>query len=276
MRGRTFKNAFIIADEMQNSSPNQMMMLTTRIGLGSKMAITGDLLQSDRCSNNGLLDLVKRIKIYKPFGIEMVELGKEDVFRSEVVSRILELYQIELNGVGTTSGTYIPYRSVSPTTPSETNSEDASSSMGQSSDVSFGISPLKDIDVGRDRDQDRDIFLSEVPCSNGENDVLVDEALRAAEEVEIMEKDMIYLERNSELEVAAGIEEDMVIITNDGGVVLQPNTVEEKDATLSSRQIHTSNGDAALIPRYHMPSSVLKYLENKTDEINRQHPSGGM
>jgi phosphate starvation-inducible PhoH-like protein len=55
MRGRTFKNAFIIADEMQNSSPNQMMMLTTRIGTNSRMVITGDLDQSDKFENNGLI-----------------------------------------------------------------------------------------------------------------------------------------------------------------------------------------------------------------------------
>ena len=256
MRGRTFKNAFIIADEMQNSSPNQMMMLTTRIGLGSKMAITGDLLQSDRCSNNGLLDLVKRIKIYKPFGIEMVELGKEDVFRSEVVSRILELYQIELNG-GAYAGN-IPY-SRPYTPPSDITTETSTSSVDQSTDVSFGISPQKEVNVGTDIDRDRDIFLSEVPCSNGE-DVLVDEALRAAEEVEIMEKDMIYLERNSELEVSAGIEEDMVYITK-----TSPEDTPTYDDILKKR-----NMDAALIPKYHIPSSVLKYLENKTNELEKR------
>jgi tripartite-type tricarboxylate transporter receptor subunit TctC len=58
MRGRTFKNAFIIADEMQNSSPNQMLMLLTRIGINSKMVITGDLAQSDKSENNGLKDLI--------------------------------------------------------------------------------------------------------------------------------------------------------------------------------------------------------------------------
>ena len=52
MRGRTFDNAFIIADEMQNSSPNQMKMLLTRIGENSKLVITGDLEQSDYGHNN--------------------------------------------------------------------------------------------------------------------------------------------------------------------------------------------------------------------------------
>ena len=65
MRGRTFKRAFIIADEMQNSTPNQMLMLTTRIGDGTKMAITGDLKQSDRCDANGLLDFMNKFKAYR-------------------------------------------------------------------------------------------------------------------------------------------------------------------------------------------------------------------
>jgi phosphate starvation-inducible PhoH-like protein len=60
MRGRTFKNAFIIADEMQNSSPNQMLMLTTRIGENSKMVITGDLQQSDKTTTSGLQDFVNK------------------------------------------------------------------------------------------------------------------------------------------------------------------------------------------------------------------------
>jgi phosphate starvation-inducible PhoH-like protein len=59
MRSRTFKNAFIIADEMQNSSPNQMMMLLTRIGNNSKMIITGDLKQTDKGNLSGLSDFVK-------------------------------------------------------------------------------------------------------------------------------------------------------------------------------------------------------------------------
>ncbi|NDH82452.1 MAG: hypothetical protein EBY69_03730, partial [Burkholderiaceae bacterium] len=65
MRGRTFKNAFIIADEMQNSSPNQMLMLTTRIGVGSKMVVTGDLKQSDKGLESGLYDFINKFKVYE-------------------------------------------------------------------------------------------------------------------------------------------------------------------------------------------------------------------
>ena len=64
MRGRTFKNAFIIADEMQNSSPNQMLMLSTRIGINSRMVITGDLQQSDKLIENGLKDFIAKYEYY--------------------------------------------------------------------------------------------------------------------------------------------------------------------------------------------------------------------
>ena len=101
MRGRTFKRAFIIADEMQNSSPNQMMMLTTRIGEGSKMVITGDLKQSDRAVENGLLDLMRKLRGYRlsrpseseALRIRSVEMSMDDVERSAVVKQVLALYE---------------------------------------------------------------------------------------------------------------------------------------------------------------------------------------
>jgi phosphate starvation-inducible PhoH-like protein len=96
MRGRTFKNAFIIADEMQNSTPNQMLMLTTRIGTNSKMVVTGDLKQSDRTKgDNGLRDLMYKLR--QPDNqlldeIKMVEMQYEDVERSQIVKTMLQLY----------------------------------------------------------------------------------------------------------------------------------------------------------------------------------------
>jgi phosphate starvation-inducible PhoH-like protein len=98
MRGRTFKNAFIIADEMQNSTPNQMLMLTTRIGSNSKLVVTGDLKQVDRTvDNNGLHDFIQKIKNYRKFhhdsGIELIEFKKEDIERSEIVQRVIDIYQ---------------------------------------------------------------------------------------------------------------------------------------------------------------------------------------
>ena len=63
MRGRTFKNAWIVADEMQNATPNQIKMLMTRIGINCKIVLTGDVEQADRANNdNGLLDLVTKLK----------------------------------------------------------------------------------------------------------------------------------------------------------------------------------------------------------------------
>jgi len=96
MRGRTFKNAFVIADEMQNSTPNQMLMLTTRIGTNSKMVITGDLKQSDRTKgDNGLRDLMYKLRQpdnQKLDEIKMVEMQYEDVERSQIVKTMLQLY----------------------------------------------------------------------------------------------------------------------------------------------------------------------------------------
>ena len=96
MRGRTFKNAFIIADEMQNSSPNQMLMLTTRLGTNSKLVITGDLKQSDRTHDNGLRDLMYKLRLPQNQNltdIKMVEMQYEDVERSQIVKTMLKIYE---------------------------------------------------------------------------------------------------------------------------------------------------------------------------------------
>jgi phosphate starvation-inducible PhoH-like protein len=100
MRGRTFKSAFIIADEMQNSSPNQMKMLTTRVGTNSKMVITGDTQQSDLTTNNGLSELIQKIKTYNNEHasssiekmIQLITLDGQDIERSEVVKKMIEIY----------------------------------------------------------------------------------------------------------------------------------------------------------------------------------------
>lgn len=99
MRGRTFKKSIIIADEMQNSSPNQMLMLLTRIGEKSKIIITGDLKQSDKY-DSGLLDLLEKIKLYydcdetkmNEDGIGIINFENKDVLRSELVSKVLKIY----------------------------------------------------------------------------------------------------------------------------------------------------------------------------------------
>lgn len=95
MRGRTFKNAIIIADEMQNSSPNQMMMVTTRVGENSKLLITGDLNQSDRYKDNGLKDLLEKLMHYKgnTSDIGICHFTYDDVQRSKIVETILRVYE---------------------------------------------------------------------------------------------------------------------------------------------------------------------------------------
>lgn len=93
MRGRTFKNAVIIADEMQNATPSQMKMLLTRLGTGSKMVVTGDLQQADRPSNNGLLEF---LQLYNNFQdhryVDLVHFTIGDVERHEAVKEILAIY----------------------------------------------------------------------------------------------------------------------------------------------------------------------------------------
>jgi len=107
MRGRTFKRCFILADEMQNSSPNQMLMLMTRIGDGSRMVVGGDLNQSDRDAvvggrsgdgaSNGLAEFVLRYRRFclnggDTSGISVCEMSSGDVERSPVVAKLLDIF----------------------------------------------------------------------------------------------------------------------------------------------------------------------------------------
>ena len=93
-RGRTFKNSFIIADEMQNATPNQLKMLMTRIGENSKIIITGDIEQTDRKTHeNGLLDLKDRLARRPVNRISICEFNEKDVRRHQLIPNILELYK---------------------------------------------------------------------------------------------------------------------------------------------------------------------------------------
>lgn len=94
MRGRTFKNAWIIADEMQNATPAQMKMLLSRIGTGSKIIVTGDVEQADRArGDNGLLDLTHRLNLTSADGIAICELNGRDIQRHPIIGTVLKLYQ---------------------------------------------------------------------------------------------------------------------------------------------------------------------------------------
>ena len=93
MRGRTFKSAYIIADEMQNATPNQCKMLMTRIGEGSKIVITGDVEQADRNrGNNGLIDLCSRLQEGGVKGIAVCHLDNKDIQRHRIIDSVLRLY----------------------------------------------------------------------------------------------------------------------------------------------------------------------------------------
>jgi phosphate starvation-inducible PhoH-like protein len=96
MRGRTFKNAFVIADEMQNTTQSQMKMLLTRLGDNSRMVVTGDLNQADRPNENGLLEFCT---LYGQGGdyrmIALARFETRDVERHPVVKEILKLYKEE-------------------------------------------------------------------------------------------------------------------------------------------------------------------------------------
>ena len=92
MRGRTLSDAFIILDEAQNTTSNQMKMFLTRLGFNSRMVITGDLTQIDlpRGVKSGLAEAVEILQDVSGIGIS--ELGTADVVRHEVVSRIIKAY----------------------------------------------------------------------------------------------------------------------------------------------------------------------------------------
>jgi len=95
MRGRTLNNAFIILDEAQNTTPEQMKMFLTRIGFGAKAVVTGDLTQVDlaRGQRSGLKEA--REVLGEVRGIAFTEFRKEDVVRHPLVARIVEAYDNE-------------------------------------------------------------------------------------------------------------------------------------------------------------------------------------
>jgi len=101
MRGRTLNDSFIILDEAQNTTPEQMQMFLTRLGYGSKMVVTGDITQIDlpREQASGLIqvrDILREVD-----GIGVVEFGHEDVVRHKLVQRIVEAYKRYAEETGT-------------------------------------------------------------------------------------------------------------------------------------------------------------------------------
>ena len=90
---RTFKDAIIIADEMQNATPNQMKMLLTRLGENSEMVVTGDLAQADRLKDNGLLDFIGHLeKRGTNKHLDVVRFEQGDIERHDAVKEVLQVY----------------------------------------------------------------------------------------------------------------------------------------------------------------------------------------
>jgi phosphate starvation-inducible PhoH-like protein len=97
MRGRTLNDAFIILDESQNTTKEQMKMFLTRIGFGSKVVITGDITQIDlpRGTESGLRHAITVLKDIK--GISFTFLQSLDVVRHSLVQRIVDAYEVAEN-----------------------------------------------------------------------------------------------------------------------------------------------------------------------------------
>src|SRR5262245_18797151 len=101
MRGRTLNDSFVVLDEAQNTTPEQMQMFLTRLGFGSKMVVTGDVtpVASPREQASGLIQV--REILAGIDGIGFVEFGNEDVVRHKLVQRIVEAYKRHAEETGT-------------------------------------------------------------------------------------------------------------------------------------------------------------------------------
>lgn len=91
MRGKTFKNCWVVLDEAQNTTPVQMKLFLTRIGKNSKIIVNGDTTQKDIRGESGLVDAIERLEGLKSVGF--VEFGREDIVRSGLVQDIVDRYE---------------------------------------------------------------------------------------------------------------------------------------------------------------------------------------
>ena len=92
-RGRNFKNSYIVLDEAQNATPGQLKMIMTRIGVNSKIVITGDIEQADsKTADNGLLDLQNRLGKGVIPGLQLCNFELKDVQRHKIIEHVLNLY----------------------------------------------------------------------------------------------------------------------------------------------------------------------------------------
>ena len=93
MRGRTFHNSFIIADEMQNATKEQLRMIMTRIGMGSKMVIDGDIEQTDIGINNGLRYLINKLDKNPINDISQIFFDQKDIVRNKIINDIENMFK---------------------------------------------------------------------------------------------------------------------------------------------------------------------------------------
>jgi len=97
MRGRTLNDSFVILDEAQNTTPEQMKMFLTRLGFGSRMVVTGDITQIDlgRGQKSGLIEAERVLKGVR--GIAFVRFTSADVVRHPLVQKIIDAYERDSN-----------------------------------------------------------------------------------------------------------------------------------------------------------------------------------
>ncbi|MBU1611723.1 MAG: PhoH family protein, partial [Proteobacteria bacterium] len=100
MRGRTLNDAFVILDEAQNTTPEQMKMFLTRLGFGSKAVVTGDVTQIDLPTQQQSGLVQARIILKDVKGISIVHFSDNDVIRHPLVGRIVQAYEKYGNGGG--------------------------------------------------------------------------------------------------------------------------------------------------------------------------------
>ena len=99
IRGRSFHNSWIIADEVQNTTTKQMKALLTRIGHDTKISLTGDLDQCDIKGINGLEDFIQRFNLYikyeekDSYPIKLINFEESDIMRSDIVKEVIKIYK---------------------------------------------------------------------------------------------------------------------------------------------------------------------------------------
>jgi phosphate starvation-inducible PhoH-like protein len=91
MRGRTFKEAWVILDEAQNTTPAQMKMFLTRIGYNCKVLVSGDVMQKDISGESGLVDAVRRLSFIP--SVKVIQFTADDIVRSGLVQEIVDAYE---------------------------------------------------------------------------------------------------------------------------------------------------------------------------------------